>query len=135
MNRRSMLLGATAAVASAAPAHTSTQDSTSTPHTCVCPKLDEREGVIVLEGVGQRLSEGFFLEEGRYRVEIEFHYPERIENMAISLHYSDERYDLLYNDHDDIGSASALARATETGECFLEVDTSGTVWKIGISPL
>lgn len=89
----------------------------------------------MLNGTGSRLSEGFDLENGRYRVEIEMAYSDGPDYIAISLHYPDGNYDLLYNESDGEVFASAMARNRERGECFLEVGTSTVEWKVGISPL
>lgn len=133
MNRRSMVIGALAVTASTLPARASGQ--TSTPQTCVCPKLEEREGVIVFEGAGKRLTEGFQLDEGRYRVEMKFTYPDGAEHVGAKLHLPVRSYERPYSDYRGETFASALAVIPETGECFVEVDTSTTEWNIGISPV
>lgn len=129
MNRRLLIFGSIPF----AWTRRSAAQSTPAPR-CVCPTLEERDGVIILEGSGMRLSEGFTLKRGRYRIEMEFSWDDRPGHVAIELHTPDF-YDLVFNDAPEEAFASTITRVDEAGECFLQVDAGSVAWRVGISPL
>lgn len=118
--------------------HTAQQtEGTSEECNCVCPKIGEREGSILLEGRGTRLSEEFELEGGRYRLELEFipDDPEYLPYAGVVLYFPDGDHDLVYSAADAEAYASTLVRVPTSGSYLLEVEGQETSWKIALSPL
>ena len=113
----------------------SAKESTPEPSRLICPTISERDGAVVIDGAGTRLSEPFTLAKGRYRIEMEFTFAGDPSHVAVRLHTPDGGYELVYTASEGEAFASALVRVRASGECLVEVTGDTTAWRVALSPV
>lgn len=133
MRRRDVI--ASALAAPLIPVLAVAQDSQEPECHCVC--MEERDGAFVIEGSGEKLSEPFAMEPGRYRLEVEIVAPDEDRDDFVGRFYlraTGDAVDSFSTSSRDVGFSTSID-LRDGNEFLFESVLVDSDWKLVISPI